>query len=95
MPGWVKFTSTIPTEGGSDLTDVDNLTDLTSMHRAVEGCRRIYFGMSVSAAYLVATVNTTAVARHHGLEVFANMSQMTISQMSISETTGRYKPSPM
>src|SRR5262249_56838763 len=57
------------------------------MHRAIEGCRRIYFGMSVSAAYLEATVNTAAVARHHGIDAFANMSQMTVSQMSISETT--------
>ena len=43
--------------------------------------------MSVSAAYLEATVNTAAVARHHGVEAFVNMSQMTVSQMSISETT--------
>jgi uncharacterized protein YbjT (DUF2867 family) len=57
------------------------------MHRAIEGCRRIYFGMSVSAAYLEATVNTAAVARHHGVEAFVNMSQMTVTQMSITETT--------
>jgi uncharacterized protein YbjT (DUF2867 family) len=62
-------------------------TDLASMHRAVEGCVRIYFGMSVSAAYLEATVNTAAVARHHGVEAFVNMSQMTVTQMSITETT--------
>src|SRR6188472_2312618 len=35
-----------------------DLTDLTSMHRAIEGCARVYFGMSVSADYLTATVNT-------------------------------------
>lgn len=64
-----------------------DLTDLTSMHRAIEGCKRIYFGMSVSATYLEATVNTAAVARHHGVEAFVNMSQMTVSQMSITETT--------
>jgi uncharacterized protein YbjT (DUF2867 family) len=44
----------------------------------------------VSAAYLEATVNTAAVARHHGVEAFVNMSQMTVTQMSIAETT----PSP-
>jgi uncharacterized protein YbjT (DUF2867 family) len=65
-----------------------DLTDLASMHRAVEGCARIYFGMSVSAAYLEATVNLAAVARHHGVEAIVNMSQMTVTQMSISETTG-------
>jgi uncharacterized protein YbjT (DUF2867 family) len=43
--------------------------------------------MSVSAAYLEATISTAAVARHHGVEAFVNMSQMTVSQMSISETT--------
>src|ERR1700675_4730972 len=64
-----------------------DLTDLASMHRAIEGCGRVYFGMSVSPAYLEATVNTAAVARHHGVEAFVNMSQMTVSQMSISETT--------
>jgi uncharacterized protein YbjT (DUF2867 family) len=64
-----------------------DLTDLISMHRAIEGCARIYFGMSVSAAYLEATVNTAAVARHHGVEAFVNMSQMTVTQMSITETT--------
>jgi uncharacterized protein YbjT (DUF2867 family) len=46
--------------------------------------------MSVSAAYLEATVNVAAVARHHGVEAFVNMSQMTVTQMSITETT----PSP-
>jgi uncharacterized protein YbjT (DUF2867 family) len=64
-----------------------DLTDLSSMHRAIEGCTRIYFGMSVSPAYLEATVNTAAVARHYGVEAFVNMSQMTVAQMSITETT--------
>jgi uncharacterized protein YbjT (DUF2867 family) len=66
---------------------VGDLTDLASMHRAIEGCGSIYFGMSVSAAYLEATINASAVARHHGVEAFVNMSQMTVTQMSISETT--------
>jgi uncharacterized protein YbjT (DUF2867 family) len=71
---------------GADVVQGD-LTDLASMHRAIEGSARIYFGMSVSAAYLEATVNTAAVARHHGVEAFVNMSQMTVTQMSITETT--------
>lgn len=66
---------------------VGDLTDLASMHHAIEGCRRIYFGMSVSATYLEATINTAAVARHYGVEVFVNMSQMTVTQMSITEST--------
>ena len=72
---------------GAEVVQGD-LTDLNSMHRAIEGCARIYFGMSVSPAYLEATVNTAAVARHHGVEALVNMSQMTVTQMSITETTG-------
>src|SRR5690349_6564155 len=66
---------------------VGNLLDLDSMHRAIAGCETMYFGMSVSADYLAATVNTAAVAKHHGVKAFINMSQMTLSQMSITETT--------
>jgi uncharacterized protein YbjT (DUF2867 family) len=71
---------------GAEVVQGD-LTDLPSMHRAIEGCARIYFGMSVSATYLEATVNTAAVARHHGVEAFVNMSQMTVTQMGITTTT--------
>ena len=69
---------------------VGDLLDLHSMHRAIAGCETMYFGMSVSDAYLAATVNAAAVAKHHGVKAFINMSQMTLSQMSITETT----PSP-
>ena len=34
-----------------------------------------------------ARVTPAAVARHHGVEAFVNMSQMTVTQMSITETT--------
>src|SRR5215211_4668911 len=71
---------------GAEVVQGD-LTDLASVHRAVEGCARLYFGMSVSEAYLEATVNVAAVARHHGVEAFVNISQMTVTQMSITETT--------
>src|SRR5580765_3084302 len=66
---------------------VGNLLDLDSMHEVVDGCETMYFGMSVSDAYLAATVNVAAVAKHHGVKAFINMSQMTLSQMSITETT--------
>lgn len=69
---------------------VGDLLDLDSMHRAVAGCGAMYFGMSVSDDYLAATVNAAAVAKHHGVKAFVNMSQMTLSQMSVTETT----PSP-
>jgi uncharacterized protein YbjT (DUF2867 family) len=64
-----------------------DLLDLESMHRAIAGCDAMYFGMSVSDTYLAATVNVAAVAKHHGVKAFINMSQMTLSQMSITETT--------
>jgi uncharacterized protein YbjT (DUF2867 family) len=66
---------------------VGNLLDLNSMHRMIDGCEMMYFGMSVSDDYLAATVNAAAVAKHHGVKAFINMSQMTLSQMSITETT--------
>ncbi|RDS86661.1 NAD(P)H-binding protein [Dyella psychrodurans] len=66
---------------------VGDLTDLPSLHRAIEGCKRIYFGMSISPAYLEATVNFAAVARHHGVEAIVNISQMTVSEMGIHDTT--------
>src|SRR5262249_23428005 len=69
---------------------VGDLLDLDSMHRALSGCETMYFGMSVSDAYLAATVTVAAVGKHHGVKAFVNMSQMTVSQMSIRETT----PSP-
>jgi uncharacterized protein YbjT (DUF2867 family) len=66
---------------------VSDLLDLDSMHRVIAGCETMYFGLSVSDAYLAATVNTAAVAKHHGVKAFINMSQMTLSDMSITETT--------
>jgi uncharacterized protein YbjT (DUF2867 family) len=69
---------------------VGDLTSLDDMRRAIAGCRRVYFAMSVAGNYLEATTNVAAVARHHGVDAFVNMSQMTVSQMSETETS----PSP-
>jgi len=67
---------------------VGDLTRAGDVARALAGCRRMYFGMSVSAPYLEATVTAAAVARERGdLELFVNISQMTVSQMSLTETT--------
>jgi len=74
---------------GAEVVEGD-LLDLQAVHRAVAGCERVYFSMSVAASYLEATTNVAAVARHHGVQAFVNMSQMSVSQMSITETT----PSP-
>jgi uncharacterized protein YbjT (DUF2867 family) len=66
---------------------VGDLLEPADVYRVVNGCRRIYFGMSVNAAYLEATVTMTAVAREIGVDVLVNMSQMTVSEMSIQNTT--------
>src|SRR5262249_15224481 len=67
---------------------VGDLTRAGDVARALEGCRRLSFGMSVSAPYLEATVTAAAVARERGdLEVLVNISQMTVSQMSLTEMT--------
>src|SRR5882757_4462799 len=66
---------------------VGDLLEPADVHRVVSGCRRVYFGMSVSAGYMEATVTMAAVARELGVEALVNMSQMTVSQMSIDHTT--------
>jgi NAD(P)H dehydrogenase (quinone) len=68
---------------------VGDLLEPADVHRVVSGCRRVYFGMSVSAGYLEATVTMAAVAREVGVDALVNMSQMTVSQMSIQNTTPR------
>ncbi|MFL5812572.1 MAG: NAD(P)H-binding protein [Bdellovibrionia bacterium] len=71
---------------GAEIVSGD-LTDLHDVHRALKDCERIYFGMGVSEKYLEATVNVAAVAKYYGVKAFVNISQMTVSQMSITETT--------
>jgi uncharacterized protein YbjT (DUF2867 family) len=67
---------------------VGDLTDGSDVARALDGCRRVYFGMSVSPSYLEATVIAAAVARERrDLEVFVNISQMTVSQMTLTKMT--------
>src|SRR6266446_2470486 len=66
---------------------VGDLLEPGDVYRVVSGCRRIYFGMSVSAVYLEATVTMAVVAREVGVDAVVNMSQMTVSQMSIQNTT--------
>jgi uncharacterized protein YbjT (DUF2867 family) len=67
---------------------VGDLTRATNIARALEGVRRMYFGMSASPSYLEATVTAAAVARElGGMEAFVNISQMTVSQMSLFNMT--------
>src|SRR5262249_11699849 len=46
---------------------VGDLLEPADVYRVVSGCRRVYFGMSVSAGYLEATVTMAAVAREVGV----------------------------
>ena len=66
---------------------VGDLLEPADVYRVVNGCRRVYFGMSVSADYLEATMLMATVARELGVDALVNMSQMTVSQMSIQNTT--------
>jgi NAD(P)H dehydrogenase (quinone) len=66
---------------------VGDLTRAPDVVRALDGCRRMYFGMSVSAQYLEAAVTVASAGRAQGdLEVVVNMSQMTVSQMDLTST---------
>jgi uncharacterized protein YbjT (DUF2867 family) len=66
---------------------VGDLLEPGDVYRAVSGCRRVYFGMSVSAGYIEAAVTMAAVAREAGVSTLVSMSQMTVSGMSIQNTT--------
>lgn len=67
---------------------VGDLTRARDVADALDGCGRVYFGMAVSAQYLLAAVTTAAVARAYGeLEAFVNMSQLTVSQMDATSTS--------
>ncbi|MFJ8495563.1 NAD(P)H-binding protein [Streptomyces sp. NPDC094038] len=67
---------------------VGDLTRTGDVADALAGCGRMYFGMGVSARYLEAAVTAAAVAREYGrLEVFVNMSQLTVSQMDLTSAS--------
>ena len=69
-----------------------DLTRVEDVARALDGCRRMYFGMSVSASYLEAAATVAAVARERGdLEVLVNISQLTVSQMSLAAMTDSHQ----
>jgi uncharacterized protein YbjT (DUF2867 family) len=64
-----------------DLTRAGDIVD------AVGGARRMFFNMSVSPDYLRATAEVCAVCLERGqLDVIVNMSQMTVTQMTLTST---------
>jgi uncharacterized protein YbjT (DUF2867 family) len=73
-------------EMGADVV-VGDLTRAGDIVDAIDGVRRMFFNMSVSPDYLRATTEVCAVALDRGrLDVIVNMSQMTVSQMTLTST---------
>jgi uncharacterized protein YbjT (DUF2867 family) len=71
---------------GADVI-VGDLTRAGDIVEAMDGARRMFFNMSVSPDYLRATAEVCAVALESGrLDVIVNMSQMTVSQMTLTST---------
>jgi uncharacterized protein YbjT (DUF2867 family) len=62
---------------------VGDLTRPQDVARALTGCRRMYFAMSVSPDYLEAATTVATVCRTLGcLETLVSMSQLTVSRMT-------------
>lgn len=71
---------------GADVI-VGDLTRAGDIVDAMDGARRMFFNMSVSPDYLRATAEVCAVALERGqLDAIVNMSQMTVSQMTLTST---------
>ena len=67
---------------------VGDLTRAPDVVAALDGCRRAYFGMSVSPHYLeAATTMAVAALRSGSMELLVNMSQLTVSQMDLTSAT--------
>ncbi|WP_433194220.1 NAD(P)H-binding protein [Nocardia sp. CA-107356] len=66
---------------------VGDLTEPRDVVSAMEGVQRMFFNMSVSESYLKAAAIVCAAGREQGgLETIVNMSQMTVSQMTLTST---------
>ena len=71
---------------GAEIVVADML-DLIAVRAAMQGCSVVYFTMSISPTYLEASTNVAVAAKSLGVKAFVNLSQMTVSQMSETETT--------
>jgi NAD(P)H dehydrogenase (quinone) len=79
--------SQVLSEMGAEIVAAD-LTNGEDVVRALRGCKRMHFGMSISSSYLQATTITAAAAKEiPDFEILVNISQMTVSQMSLTEMT--------
>src|SRR5260370_39939442 len=66
---------------------VADMLDIVAVRAAMRGCSVVYFTMSVSPDSLEAAANVAVTAKSLGVKAFVNLSQMTVSQMSETETT--------
>jgi uncharacterized protein YbjT (DUF2867 family) len=66
---------------------VADMLDIIAVRAAMQGCSVVYFTMSISPNYLEAAANVAVTAKSLGLKAFVNLAQMTLSQMSETETT--------
>jgi uncharacterized protein YbjT (DUF2867 family) len=66
---------------------VADMLDIVAVRAAMQGCSVVYFTMSVSPNYLEAAANVAVTARSFGVKAFVSLAQMTLSQMSETETT--------
>ena len=66
---------------------VANMLDIVAVRAAMQGCSVVYFTMSVSPDYLEAAANVAATAKSLGVKAFVSLGQMTVSEMSETETT--------
>lgn len=70
---------------------VGDLLNVADVAAALTGCRRVYFGMSLSPYYVDATLLMAAVAKAQGdLEIFVNISEseqtnLTFDRMAIAD----------
>ena len=66
---------------------VADMLDIVAVRAAMQGCSVLYFTMSVSPNYLEAATNVAVTAKSLGVRAFVSLAQMTLSQMSETETT--------
>src|SRR5215470_2778423 len=66
---------------------VADMLDIVAVRAAMWGCSVVYFTMSVSPNYLEAAANVAVTAKSVGVRAYVNLAQMTLSQMSETETT--------
>ena len=71
---------------GAEIVVADML-DIIAVRAAMQGCSVVYFTMSISSNFLEAATNVAVTGKSLGVRAFVNLSQMTVSQMSETETT--------